>query len=125
VTGSDVSQVTSHVTGRGPIRKLSRAYAQPEVAQPFPAFFLTLVVVQNVKEVPWIPVTEGHVTPSGMVCACATGGCATGSWLQEVTSVTFPRFFLSTRGCSLRRPRLALVIYPFYFHFTGSHFIFI
>ena len=40
-------------------------------AQPFPAFFLTIVVVQNI--VPWLPeVTQGHVNLSGFpwVCAC-------------------------------------------------------
>ena len=53
VTRSDVS----HVTGSGPDRKrpgtgsdvshpeVCSAHAQPEVAQPFPAFFLTLLVV--------------------------------------------------------------------------------
>ena len=45
------------MTGSGPVRKCSCAHVQTEVAQPFPSFFLTLVVIQ----VPWIPVTEGHV----------------------------------------------------------------
>jgi len=33
----------------------------------FPRFFLTIVVVQNVVQIPWLPeVTEGHVTPKGV-----------------------------------------------------------
>jgi len=92
--------------------------------------------------VPWQPVTEGHVTPKGSpwmsrrVCSCATGSCAISALVEPfhrklaTGSAGFLSFFLSTRGCSLRRPRLALVICPFTailfsFHWLSAPFIFI
>jgi hypothetical protein len=61
------------------------------------AFFSSCTVV------PWLPdVTIGHLTPPGfrLVCACATGSCATPIVTQgHVTSSEV------SMGCSLRRPR--------------------
>ena len=106
VNGSDVTRSdVSHMTGNH--RKWrDRKYV---LCMPgfFPRLFLTIVVVQNIVQVPWLPDVTWPRRRFPWVCTCTTGSCAISAlvgpfdrkWHYE-TSPVVTECHVTSEGCS-------------------------
>jgi hypothetical protein len=119
VNGSDVTRSdVSHMTGSH--RKWRDRKYVLCIAGFFPRFFLTIIVVKNVVQVPWLPDVTWPRRGFPWVCTCATGSCTISAlvgtfhwkWRHQTSPEGIP-----LEGCVHAQPEV--VQYPIKRHKEG------